>query len=688
MDGFMKYALLYLTLLPVIAVAEVPHKFVTGTAAKAAQVNENFAHTEAKADANKTLIDTLQSSFTGQENSLTTLQTSVETLQTTQTSQATSITDLLAQAKANFDSIVTFGNSVQANTTAISDNASNIAANTTSIEDLTTKASDNAASVLANQTSIESLSSTQTTLVSDLESAIEDIATRAKQAELDSALDKIATLESTAQPSPLNKLQSGQITVNVDCTDNSKALIEAFHQHLIYTNVGFEITGRCEGDIQNVPNDEDNEQGSAIIGSQVISIYSQDPASRATIINNEETNRSSLFSGLGGGLYLSDIDIESSSDNNFALVFFGSNSHGRVTNVQISGNSRFGIVLQEGAQAYVQETTVNDGASIGLMVKSGGVLRLIGNNSFRGAEHAVVARVGSSVNQQGDLTAVGGSESAITIRSGSIWQSYNSITATGKVAVENNASLELMNIDITGDLHINSSDISIFNTANVSGEVNLWQANLNAQYLNANSFITFQSNFNIWKTVDITTDVGISGGSNGLLTGLATAKITQYDSHLGINRGEREDAHVQSIEIYRSQMTIDGVGFGNINSGLSSLIEINNAVGEEIRGFQNSQITLGNSDVTDNIHLNSSMLSVYGAGLTVENGIELHHSRADAENSTPPSKFQCNGLSSLNISDWDKIDFSTDPATIDNSTNCADESVWSSLIQHHLSSNF
>ncbi|MGB1297939.1 MAG: hypothetical protein ACPG8A_06670 [Psychrobium sp.] len=659
----MKYNLIFLALLPALAMAEVPNKFVTGTAAKAAQVNENFAHTEAKADANAASIESLKPLITA--NDLL-----AEENQTAIASNITSIEDALAQAKTNFESIVTFNNAVAANTTAIQGNAESISANESAISQNTT-----ALATLALE--FDGVAASVTTLV-------KNVAELPSAADLSTALEGIADIESNYQPSPLYNVDKGIVTVDVDCNNDPAALISAYHANLIYSNVSFELSGRCYGDIQPVRGKE--EDGSVIIGGQVMSIYSKDPENRAAIITNDVTNKSSLYSGFSGGLYLWDLDIDSNGDNSFT-VLFSRNSHGGLTNVNISANAITAITVQEGSQAYISNVTVNEGANYGIVARSNGVVRLLGENNIQGAETGILVTIGSSVRDQSNLI-VQGNNNAITISSGSSWQGYSDITATGKVQIEHNASMEIMNLTTTDELNINSGQLKIYETADIGGNIYISQSDLNAKNITGSQFNTHQSNVEIWNSADFSIEIAFGGNSAGNLHNLNTSKLSVYESAINLGKDESSSAFINATQLYRSQLNFNSIDFDIIETGLSSLVELNNSTGQTVKAFQNSYLVLSNSNVTDLIELGHSSLSIYDSELSVANGINLFNSKAEGNSTISPSKFNCSGISSLDMNGWNKVDYSGETPVVDHSTNCVDNGVWSSLIEHHLTTNF
>lgn len=660
----MKYNLIFLALLPTLAIAEVPNTFVTGTAAKAAQVNENFAHTEAKADANALSIENFNPLITAND-------TLAKENQTAIASNITLIEDVLAQAKANFNSMVTFNTNVSANAASILENSDTIAENSSAIGGNTT-------ALTELESVVDGINSSVTTLVNN-------VAALPSEADLTSALDTIANIESNYQPSPLYNVSNGQVIVDVDCTSDSAALIAAYHANLIYTNVSYQLTGQCYGDIQPVRGNE--EAGSIIVGSQVLSIYSKDPDNRASIITNDVTNKSSLYSGHGGGLYISDLDIKSTGSNSLT-VLYSRNSHGGLTNVNMSGNANIAVMIQEGAQAYLSNLTIEEGANIGVLAKNNGVVRLLGENNIQGADHGIIVTIGSSVNDQSNLTVQGINENAISLSSGSNWQGYSDITATGKVLIEHNASMEISNLTTNDELNVNGGSLKIYETANIGGNTYISQSDFNAKNITGPQFNAHQSNVDIWNSADFSIEIAFGGNSAGNLHSLNTPKLSVYESAINLGKDESSSAFINATQLYRSQLNFNSIDFDIIETGLSSLVELNNSTGQTVKAFQNSYLVLSNSDVTDLIELGHSSLSIYDSEPSVTNGINLFNSKAEGNSTISPSKFNCGGISSLDMNGWNKVDYSGETPVVDHSTNCVDNGVWNLLLQQHLETNF
>jgi hypothetical protein len=615
----MKKVLLCLALSPSLVFAEVPNKFVAGNAAKAAEVNANFAHTEAKADANKAAIA---------DN-----KTSAET-------NATSITSLTTATEANGTKIVTLVTGVAAAATqiALDDVSALVDTNTTSVEGLTTT-----------------------------------VGTLATQAKLDEALAKITALEETPADSPLSKLEGGEISFDVDCTDDPAALLSTYQANLIYSNVNFNLTGQCYGDIADV---RGADTGSIQIGGQTIGIRSKDQDNRATIIPNDETGSSFLYPGISGGLYLNDIDIQAGATENM-VVLFSRNSHGSLINVNITGtvDNWTSVMVQEGGQVYIQDTNIT-GTNTGIFARNNGTVRFLGANTVDVVNFGVELFNSSTVNQQGDVSVTAG-DHAIKLEGTSSWKTYNNLEASGDVYILSGSTLDVGDLNISvGGLAIEQSTVKVNNVANVSGDVRSDQSNIS---------VSGQTNFPSVTRVNNGSSVQFNEPNMGTLE--VNHSIANINAN-GLDYGQSFGYFIEWISVAASTLNNTGVDYTNLNVNQNSTASLFSAIGSDVTIQSSSTAHFsGSSDVTNKMWVNHSDILIDSAAISATEGISLDNSKAQvwgANINTNADMFSCHGMSVLEIEGWDRYDAAN--GTLDTTTNCSDASIWNSLLENHTNS--
>lgn len=616
----MKKVLLCLALSPSLVFAEVPNKFTAGTAAKAAEVNANFSHTEAKADANATVIAENVTAIAGNKTSAATNATSITSLTTATETNGTNIETLVADVEA------------LASQTALDDITALVGSNTLSVEGLTTT-----------------------------------VSTLATQANLDAALDKIAALEAAPTDSPLSKLEGGEISFDVDCTNDPAALLTTYQANLIYSNVNFKLTGQCYGNIDDI---RGADTGGIQIGGQTIGIRSKDPENRATIIPNDETGSSFLYPGISGGLYLNDIDIQAGASESM-LVLFSRNSHGSLINVNITGDSGTwaGVMVQEGGQVYIQGTNIS-GPTTGIFARNNGTVRFLGANTIDVVNYGIELFNSSTVNQQGDVSVSVSDGHAVKLEGGSLWKGSRNLVTTGNVIVNAGSTLDIPDLNISaGNLDLQQATVVVGNMVNIEGDV----------YLS-------QSKMAVHGQTNVSGGTALNNGSSAQFNepNMATLEVNNSVANINSN-GNTLGYFIDNINLNSSTLDISGVDYTHLGARHNSTVQAFDSVGTEANFTNSHGHFYGESDVTLHLSADHSTLLIDNAAISATNQIFLTSSKARVwgENiNTGPEKFSCNGMSVLEIDGWVRYDGST----VDDSTNCADRSVWDSLLDKHAES--
>ena len=263
---------------------------------------------------------------------------------------------------------------------------------------------------------------------------------------------KIEAIEANARWK--NSDESGVVNIEVDCTTNQSALVEAYQSNPSVDHIGFIITGSCFGSIANVQ--EVGDEGQPVLGqiqpkNQVVYIQPNletDPTNRAKIVPRKLTDQngdnfvSGMFSSFGNGLYLTNLDIEMGADDSYAVLYSRS-SNGGLSNVTITGAAepnnlyQTGVVVQNGASAYIDSSSIT------------GVYRgvsMLGESFVYLINATIIAQNGVRTFNGGTFRSVGGID----------------ITSTDGTAISmNQGGLGFIQVgSIQGTVYLNKSSLS------------------------------------------------------------------------------------------------------------------------------------------------------------------------------------------------------------------------------------
>ena len=188
---------------------------------------------------------------------------------------------------------------------------------------------------------------------------------------------KIEAIEANARWK--NSDESGVLNIEVDCTTNQSALVEAYQSNPSVDHIRFIITGSCFGSIHYVQ--EVGDEGQPVLyqiqpRNQVVYIQPNletDPTNRAKIVPRKLTDQfggmgdveffvSGMVSSFGNGLYLINLDIEMGANDSYAVLYSRA-SNGDLSNVTITGaaetnNFQQGVVVRNGASAYIVGSSI------------------------------------------------------------------------------------------------------------------------------------------------------------------------------------------------------------------------------------------------------------------------------------------------------------------------------------------
>ncbi|WP_341206988.1 hypothetical protein [uncultured Psychrosphaera sp.] len=453
------------------------------------------------------------------------------------------------------------------------------------------------------------------------------------------ALDaKIAEMENSEMP--LTQLKDGEIELAVDCTNNPSDLLEKYQANAHYSNVNFSITGECYGDIRfikgNPDDDEDNDRRIQL-ASQSVHLYAADAEQRASIIPHPDTLQVRLDNGLGGGLYISNLDIKAGTNDIFNAIGFYRGGHGSVNNTVITGvgssdNTYIAaIVAQEGAQVYINGVTANE-FDTGVFARNNATIRFTGAPStFNvGGPWGLDLNGATTVNQQTDVTLNSTDGSALKIGKGVIWEAWEwqehtpKITTKGNVLIEGGGFLQAGNMEIDGDFDMSQSIIRLFGDMTFSDSKNIKITNNSSAHINNVEVERFE--------VD-------QGSQAHIGTGTLNEAFANYNSHLKL-----EKTTLSFVSGYGAS-TVWLVDSTITSSGNNSQIK------------HNSTLTVESSTISNNVEIHSSKAELSGDSFTGNT-----------------NSFSCAGLSSLEIN----------VNNVSNNSNCGTPSTWQAILDAHL----
>ncbi|MFT5452396.1 MAG: hypothetical protein ACI9N9_001888 [Enterobacterales bacterium] len=416
-------------------------------------------------------------------------------------------------------------------------------------------------------------------------------------------------------------LVDGEIEVNVDCTNDAAALNNAYADYVNYREINFLIKGNCYGDITVKRTfDQENETWTnnyfQVMG-QTIHIAPQELT--AGLIPNDLSGKVTIWGGFGGGYYINDITI--TLGENDVGVAYSRNGHGSVNRVTINGPetpSGYGIWVQEGAQVYISEVTINN-VYWGITGINNASIRLNGFNSITSQSDGFLL-IASSVRQGAGLIVTSTEGRSIVVDEGSNWfvAFGNEYTTT-----------------VTGDVEITDGSNVHVGTLTTSDDVIISDSNLSATALSAGNL-----------TLD-NSDTTITGGN---ISG-ATNMIDQ--------------------SFVRTTNTI----FGDVNIAKNSTFNGQGLTITTLNTNNNSLLDIASSTVSTNFDINNSrgLLSEITFNGTTFN---INQSTVQLTGTTKmsTSKLACTGLSQV---DYQGI---SDLLTTEPNSNCLDQSSVTTLM--------
>lgn len=270
-------------------------------------------------------------------------------------------------------------------------------------------------------------------------------------------------------------------SVEVDCSENPSALQEAYVERITEIHPSFIIKGRCYADLSD-PGGESLWQ----VYGQHINIRG-DGESSAALIPDPVTGYVSLWGGFNGGLFVSDLTIET---NDGRALGFSRNAQGTLDNVKIiakENSSRDVILVQASSQLYISGVEIIGGGTA-VNVTGNSIVRFfnhkISDDTFlpalktTGVERGIFITAGSAIRQQGAVE-LGATEHSLIMRAGSAWHSDVWVTGTvfsADVELFENSTAFLNDTSFTGSkFTVNASRVSFNDTQFDYGKLHCYQ---------------------------------------------------------------------------------------------------------------------------------------------------------------------------------------------------------------------
>jgi len=158
---------------------------------------------------------------------------------------------------------------------------------------------------------------------------------------------------------------SGASTVQVDCSSNPMALVDAYQSNMTVRHLNLAAKGDCYGaiDLYAYTDDDDSPAVTTLqTKGQAFSIFPQEGAvlkiiPRPILVGEDTYWLSRLYASFGNMLGVSDLTLQMGVDDGYALLFSRA-SNGDVSNVEITGaseteNDQLGIRIQKVVQDMI-----------------------------------------------------------------------------------------------------------------------------------------------------------------------------------------------------------------------------------------------------------------------------------------------------------------------------------------------
>ena len=264
---------------------------------------------------------------------------------------------------------------------------------------------------------------------------------------------------------------TGATTVEVDCSSDPMALVDAYQANMTVKHLNLAAKGDCYGaiDLYAYTDDDDSPAVTTLqTKGQALSIFPQDGATlkilpRPILVGENTYYLSRLYASFGNMLGLSNLTMQMGADDGYALLFSRA-SNGDVQNVEITGaseteNDQLGIRVQNGANTYVGNTSITNVVE-GIQLQNASSLNLYGVSIIEASNRGIWAFVDASITAKLSGSSRITAPSAIALTLG----------ATGWFAgtglIDGDIGLGESNLVIQGDVTVSSAtNVTLNNSA-------------------------------------------------------------------------------------------------------------------------------------------------------------------------------------------------------------------------------
>lgn len=264
---------------------------------------------------------------------------------------------------------------------------------------------------------------------------------------------------------------SGASTVQVDCSSNPMALVDAYQSNMTVRHLNLAAKGDCYGaiDLYAYTDDDDSPAVTTLqTKGQAFSIFPQEGAvlkiiPRPILVGEDTYWLSRLYASFGNMLGVSDLTLQMGVDDGYALLFSRA-SNGDVSNVEITGaseteNDQLGIRIQNGANTYVGNTSITNVVD-GIQLQNASSLYLYGETIIEASNRGIWAFIDASIRTNLSGSARITSPSALSLTLGGTGWFY------GSGLIEGDIGLGESNLVIQGDMTVSSAtNVTLNNSA-------------------------------------------------------------------------------------------------------------------------------------------------------------------------------------------------------------------------------
>ncbi len=264
---------------------------------------------------------------------------------------------------------------------------------------------------------------------------------------------------------------SGASTVQVDCSSNPMALVDAYQSNMTVRHLNLAAKGDCYGaiDLYAYTDDDDSPAVTTLqTKGQAFSIFPQEGAvlkiiPRPILVGEDTYWLSRLYASFGNMLGVSDLTLQMGVDDGYALLFSRA-SNGDVSNVEITGaseteNDQLGIRIQNGANTYVGNTSITDVVD-GIQLQNASSLYLYGETIIEASNRGIWAFIDASIRTNLSGSARITSPSALSLTLGGTGWFY------GSGLIDGDIGLGESNLVIQGDMTVSSAtNVTLNNSA-------------------------------------------------------------------------------------------------------------------------------------------------------------------------------------------------------------------------------